>query len=64
MTQKGNKNSLPWNDRDEYEDFVFREVMRIYCEKKSKKILEELENEKGNEEIDMGFIEKLLNEKK
>ncbi len=46
--------------QEEYEDLVFKKVMDSYCEKESREILDEIENEADRQEPDMKLFNRLM----
>lgn len=59
-----NDNKKAWATQDDYEDFVFKKVMRIYYEKEGKEILKEIEDDKDKSDLDLDYINKLMDETK
>lgn len=59
-------NKKAWATQDDYEDFVFKKVMRIYYEKEGKEILKEIDdnNDKNDLDLDLDYINKLIDETK
>lgn len=53
-----------WATPDDYEDFVFKKVMRIYYEKEGKEILKEIDNNNDKSDLDLDYINKLMDETK
>ena len=46
--------------QEEYEDLVFKKVMDAHCEKESREILDEIENEADRQEPDMKLFNRLM----
>lgn len=57
-------NRKAWATQDDYEDFVFKKVMRIYYEKEGKEILKEIDDDKNKSGLDLDYINKLIDETK
>lgn len=57
-------NKKAWATQDDYEDFVFKKVMRIYYEKEGKEILKEIDDDKDKSDLDLDYINKLMDETK
>lgn len=57
-------NRKAWATQDDYEDFVFKKVMRIYYEKEGKEILKEIDDDKDKSDFDLDYINKLMDETK
>lgn len=57
-------NRKAWATQDDYEDFVFKKVMRIYYEKEGKEILKEIDDDKDKSDLDLDYINKLMDETK
>ena len=57
-------NRKAWATQDDYEDFVFKKVMRIYYEKEGKEILKEIDAGKDNSDLDLDYINKLIDKTK
>ena len=57
-------NRKAWATQDDYEDFVFKKVMRIYYEKEGKEILKEIDDDKDKSDLDLEYINKLMDETK
>ena len=57
-------NRKAWATQDDYEDFVFKKVMRIYYEKEGKEILKEIDDDNDKSELDLDYINKLMDETK
>lgn len=57
-------NKKTWATQDDYEDFVFKKVMRIYYEKEGKEILKEIDDDKNKSDLDLDYINKLIDETK
>lgn len=58
------ENKKAWATQDDYEDFVFKKVMRIYYEKEGKEILKEIDDDKDKSDLDLDYINKLMDETK
>ena len=46
-------NRKAWATQDDYEDFVFKKVLRIYYEKEGKEILKEIDDDKDKSDLDL-----------
>ena len=57
-------NRKAWATQDDYEDFVFKKVMRIYYEKEGKEILKEIDDGKDKSDLDLDYINKLIDKTK
>ena len=57
-------NKKTWATQDDYEDFVFKKVMRIYYKKEGKEILKEIDDDKNKSDLDLDYINKLIDETK
>lgn len=57
-------NRKAWATQDDYEDFVFKKVMRIYYEKEGKEILKEIDDDKDKSDLDLDYINKLIDKTK
>lgn len=57
-------NRKAWATQDDYEDFVFKKVMRIYYEKEGKEILKEIDDDNDKSDLDLDYINKLMDETK
>ena len=57
-------NRKAWATQDDYEDFVFKKVMRIYYEKEGKEILKEIDDNNDKSDLDLDYINKLIDETK
>lgn len=53
-------NKKTWATQDDYEDFVFKKVMQIYWEKEGKEILKEIDNDNDKRDLDLDYINKLM----
>ncbi|MBR3610164.1 MAG: hypothetical protein IKL57_01680 [Oscillospiraceae bacterium] len=57
-------NKKTWATQDDYEDFVFKKVMQIYYEKEGKEILKEIDDDNDKSDLDLDYINKLMDETK
>ncbi|MBR2042382.1 MAG: hypothetical protein IJ945_08440 [Oscillospiraceae bacterium] len=57
-------NKKTWATQDDYEDFVFKKVMQIYYEKEGKEILKEMDDDNDKSDLDLDYINKLMDETK
>lgn len=64
MKKDNNRDKKTWATQDDYEDFVFKKVMRIYYEKEGKEILKEIDDDKDKSDLDLDYINKLIDETK
>lgn len=62
--KNNDENKKAWATQDDYEDFVFKKVMRIYYEKEGKEILKEIDDDKNKSGLDLDYINKLIDETK
>lgn len=58
------ENKKAWATQDDYEDFVFKKVMQIYYEKEGKEILKEIDDDNDKSDLDLDYINKLIDETK
>lgn len=64
MGKDNNCDKKAWATQDDYEDFVFKKVMKIYYEKEGKEILKEINEDKNKSDLDLDYINKLMDETK
>lgn len=64
MKKDNNRDKKTWATQDDYEDFVFKKVMRIYYEKEGKEILKEIDDNTDKSDLDLDYINKLMDETK
>lgn len=64
MGKDNNRDKRTWATQDDYEDFVFKKVMKIYYEKEGKEILKEIDDDKDKSDLDLDYINKLMDETK
>ena len=64
MKKDNNRDKKTWATQDDYEDFVFKKVMRIYYEKEGKEILKEIDDDNDKSDLDLDYISKLIDETK
>ena len=54
------KENKKWATPEEYEDSIFDKVMQIYIKKQGKEILDELSDEDDKSDLDLDYINKLM----
>lgn len=64
MEKDNNYDKKTWATQDDYEDFVFKKVMQIYCEKAGKEMLKEIDEDDDKSDLDLDYINKLMDETK